>query len=158
MVGPDPHSRGHAHDAFHAALFNSGRPLLGATAGRSPRAPRRMAIGWKESNICRRAIAAAIPWLKQAESIEVLHIVARAPAELAAAEELLAGLGLRANCHPLVRGAAPVGEQLLAEAVARGADWLVIGAYSRPPLAERVFGGVTRVVLSEARLPVFMLY
>jgi nucleotide-binding universal stress UspA family protein len=158
MVGPGPHSRGHAHDAFHAALFNSDRPLLRAPPDAQARAPRRITIGWKESDVCRRAIAAAVPWLKQAESIEVLHVVARDPAELAAAAELLARLGLQANCHPLVRGATPVGEQLLAEAAAQGADWLVIGAYSRPPLAERVFGGVTRVVLSAARLPVFMLY
>ena len=158
MTGPGPHSRGHAHEAFHAALFSSGRPLLRAPPGGPARAPRRIAIGWKESDVCRRAIAAAVPWLKQAESIQLLHIIARDPEELSAAAELLARLGLQASCHPLVRGATPVGEQLLAEAAQRGADWLVIGAYSRPPLAERVFGGVTRVVLQEAQLTVFMLY
>ena len=158
MAGPGLHSRRHAHDAFHAALFTSRRPLLRAPTGAPARAPRRIVIGWKESDVCRRAIAAAVPWLKQAESIELLHVVARDPEELSAATELLARLGLRANCHPLVRGATPVGEQLLAEAAQRGADWLVIGAYSRPPLSERIFGGVTRVVLQEAQLPVFMLY
>ena len=158
MTGPGPHSRGHAHEAFHAALFCSGRPLLRAPPGGPARPPRRIAIGWKESDVCRRAIAAAVPWLKQAESIQLLHIIARDPEELSAAAELLARLGLQASCHPLVRGATPVGEQLLAEAAQRGADWLVIGAYSRAPLAERAFGGVTRVVLQEAQLPVFMLY
>jgi nucleotide-binding universal stress UspA family protein len=158
MTGLGPHSRGHAHEAFHAALFSSGRPLLRAPSGGRARAPRRIAIGWNVSDVCRRAMAAAVPWLKQAESIQLLHIVARDPDELSAPAELMARLGLRASCHPLVGGATPVGEQLLAAAAQRAADWLVIGAYSRPPLAERVFGGVTRVVLQEALLPVFMLY
>lgn len=158
MAGPGPHSRGHAQEAFRAALFGSGRPLLRVPPAGPARPPRRIVIGWKESDVCRRAIIAAAPWLRQAESVAVLHSVARDVAELDAATGLLDQLGVRADRHALARGEAPVGEQLLAEAAARGADWLVIGAYRRPPLAEWLLGGVTRVVLHAARLPVFMLY
>jgi nucleotide-binding universal stress UspA family protein len=45
---------------------------------------------------------------------------------------------------------------LLSEAVAFGADLLVMGAYGHSHLSEWMFGGVTRTVLGEARLPVLM--
>jgi nucleotide-binding universal stress UspA family protein len=48
------------------------------------------------------------------------------------------------------------GERLLAEAQAVQADWLVVGAYRRNRLVEWVLGGITRTVLDQARLPVFM--
>ena len=46
------------------------------------------------------------------------------------------------------------GESLLAQATAHGADLLVMGAYGHARVRELVFGGVTRHVLREARLPV----
>ena len=107
--------------------------------------------------MCRRAVAEAAPWLRRAERVDVLHAIARDRAELDAAGALLEGLGIAAYLHALDRGATPVGTQLLAEAAALHADWLVIGAYRRPPLAELLLGGVTRVVLHDARLPVFLM-
>jgi nucleotide-binding universal stress UspA family protein len=48
-----------------------------------------------------------------------------------------------------------VGRLLLSQAAAFGADLLVMGACGHS-LRERVFGGVTRTVLTEAALPVLM--
>jgi nucleotide-binding universal stress UspA family protein len=158
MAAPGPHPRGHAREAFYAALFDTQRPLLRMPLGVGARTPRRIVIGWKDSAVCRRAVTAAAPWLRQAEAVDVLHVVVRGTAELDAAGRLLGELGIRASLHPLDRKTGPVGEQLLAEAAAHGADWLVIGAFRRPPLAEWLLGGVTRVVLQTARLPVFLMH
>jgi nucleotide-binding universal stress UspA family protein len=49
-----------------------------------------------------------------------------------------------------------VGDVLLAEAAAFGADLVVMGAFGHSRLSERVFGGVTRTALLEAALPVLV--
>jgi nucleotide-binding universal stress UspA family protein len=49
-----------------------------------------------------------------------------------------------------------MGQALLAEAHAVGADLLVIGAYAHRPLVEAVLGGVTRTMLHTADIPLFM--
>jgi nucleotide-binding universal stress UspA family protein len=158
MAAPGPHAKGRAAEAFRAALFDTHRPLLRIAPGAPVRPPRRIAIGWKDSEVCRRAIAAATPWLRRAERVDVLHAVARDAAELAAADRLLTGIGIVARLHPLDPGPTPVGAQLLAEAAALDADWLLIGAYRHPPLAEWLLGGVTRLVLQVARLPVLLMH
>ena len=157
MAAPGPHAHGRAEAAFHAALFDSHRPLLRVPPELPARAPRRIAVGWKDSEVCHRAIAEAAPWLRRAERVDVLHTVVRDRSELDAAGSLLAGLGIAAHLHAFDRDATPVGTQLLAEAASLHADWLVIGAYRRPPLAELLLGGVTRVMLHDARLPVFLM-
>ncbi len=158
MAAPGPHAHGRAEAAFRAALFDSHRPLLRVPVGEPAHAPRRIAIAWKESAVCRRAIAEALPWLRHAEQVDVLHSVARDRSELDAARALLEGLGVAAHVHALHHATGPVGVQLLAEAGTLRADWLVIGAYRRPPVAEWLLGGVTRVVLQDARLPVFLMH
>ena len=158
MAAPAPHARGRALEALHAALFGTHRLLLLVPQHGPARPPRRIAIGWKDSAVCRAAITEAAPWLRQADAVDVLHAVARDPAELEAASRLLHELGVAATLHALPRGDAPVGAQLLAEAAARHADWLLIGAYRRPQAVEWLLGGVTRTVLREARLPVLMLH
>jgi nucleotide-binding universal stress UspA family protein len=52
----------------------------------------------------------------------------------------------------------PVGERLVADAVAAGADLLVMGAYGRSRMRETIFGGATRSVLHESALPVLMAH
>ena len=49
-----------------------------------------------------------------------------------------------------------IGEALIAEAHAAGADLLVMGAYTRSRLAEFIIGGATREVLATADMPVLM--
>ena len=156
MAAPVPHARGQVQEAFHAALFDTHRLLLRVPHPGPVAPPRRIAIGWKDSAVCRAAIAQGLPWLRAAEAVDLLHVVARDKAELLAAEALLRGHGIAASPHALPRGEAPVGRQLLAEAATLQADWLLIGAYRRPQAVEWLLGGVTRTVLQEATLPVLL--
>jgi nucleotide-binding universal stress UspA family protein len=49
-----------------------------------------------------------------------------------------------------------MGDFLLSQAAAFGADLLVMGAYGQSKLHEWIFGGITQTVLYEAELPVLM--
>jgi nucleotide-binding universal stress UspA family protein len=70
--------------------------------------------------------------------------------------EHLARHGARVEVLRLWSKGEDVGRLLLSQATAFGADLLVMGAYGHSRLRERVFGGVTRTVLTEAALPVLM--
>ncbi len=55
-------------------------------------------------------------------------------------------------------GSGSLGEALLEEAAKAEADLLVMGAYGHSRLREMVLGGVTRSVLSDADIPVFLMH
>lgn len=159
MTEPTAESHGHARQAFHAALFDTGRPLLTVPAAREAGPVRRIMIGWKSGEASRKALRAAAPWLRRAPEVLVVRVGVAEPDELAMAEQELAGLGVRAAAMRAVpENGLSDGERLLAEAETAGADWLVMGAYRHGRLIEWVMGGVTRTVLREARLPVFLVH
>lgn len=149
-----------ARDAFHAALFRASRLVLvapKAAAGGVAAVGRRIVVGWKPTDQARHAVEAALPWLKTAESVTVVCVgkAGAAPYE-PSARELMTSLGVDATFVTLQRDARSVGVQLLAEAHRLGGDCLLIGAYHHGPLWEAVLGGVTRDVLHQLDLPVFM--
>lgn len=156
MASPTPESLGHAHTAFHAALFETHRPLLMVPPAHEPRAVRRIAIGWQDSEVCRRAIQAAAPWLRQAEDVRIVHVGEAEAEALRGVERLFADSGVRVTARSVRADGLTDGERLLAEAEA--ADWLVIGAYRHNRLINWVLGGVTNTVLNQAQLPVFMVH
>ncbi len=156
MAAPTTTTRGHALQAFHAALFDVHRPLLAVPPDHQAGPIRRILIGWKEGEVSRRAIEAALPWLRQAADVQVVRVGKADDGELAAADQFMASLGVNAAARAVAENGMADGERLLAEARAVQADWLVMGAYRHNRLVEWVFGGITRTVLDQAQLPVFM--
>ena len=134
-VNAGPNARGHARTALHTALFDTGRPVLAIPADHAARAVRRIAVGWKDSTVSRSAVQAALPWLRKAEEVQVLHVGDDA-GELAAAEQLLSGLGVGATLQAVPEHGLADGERLLAEVTALEVDWLVMGAYRRRRIVE----------------------
>ena len=66
--------------------------------------------------------------------------------------------GIAIEPVPLTQGKESVGAQLLREAHALGADCLVMGAYRHHRLLEMILGGVTRHMLQEADMPLFLMH
>ena len=150
-----------AADALHGALFAAHRLVLlaprdalapGATIGRH------VVIGWKPGEATRQTIQAALPWLRRAERITALW-VAKAGAEPydKSARALFEKLGLTVEIVGLAPDSRGVGRRLLDETAARGGDCLLIGAFKHSSLWEALLGGVTRDVLAQAEIPVFMM-
>lgn len=157
MANLTPHSRGHARTAFRACLFNTHRPFLIVPHGQAAPAPARVLVGWKDTPPARRAVAAAVPWLQQAEAVRVVRVGGPDPHQLAWVREYLDGAGIAADIGTLARrDGVAVAAQLLHEARRFRADWLVTGAYWHSEYAEWVLGGVTTALLKDAELPLFM--
>ena len=146
-------------EAFVEILTRSGRPIL-LSAEAPSRLARKVVLGWDGGASAARAVSAALPFLKKAESIEILS-VQRAPLRetgFADLHDYLALHGLSATERTVEQGARPVGEAILESAAQAGADLLVMGAYSRGALRESVFGGATAHIRSHATLPIFMAH
>ena len=150
-----------AADAFHAALFGGRRLVLVAprdVADCERVIGRHMVIGWKPGAPAEAAARAALPWLKKANKITVLW-GAKPGAGFyePSARDFFQRLGLNVEILHLSRSAGSIGHDLLNEAERLGGDCLLIGAFTHGAWWETLFGGVTRDVLAEARIPVFTM-
>jgi len=121
-----------------------------------------IALAWNRSDEALAAIHAARPLLAHATRIVVLEGgSADEPLDggLVPAFDLMRYMtwqGFRVE-HDTIRGeSSEAGEMLIHAARRHRADLLVMGAYGRSRLTERMLGGATRSVLFDASLPVFL--
>ena len=143
-----------AHRALHAALFDTGRPVLVVPAT-SAGFGRRVAIAWKDDGKAEAAIRATLDWLRQAESV-VLLLVAEDGETGAAVPALLRENGVAAEARIVDPGGRAAGLALIEAAGRMGADLLVMGAYAHGSWREAILGGVTQHVLTESTIPVLL--
>jgi len=121
-----------------------------------------MAIAWNGSVESIRAIHAAMPLLKRAKRIVLIHGERVAPYSLVDCkpplniEKHLEQHGLDFSKRAITVAPDLVGSELLTAAWEARADMLVMGAYGRARFSEWIFGGATRHVLEHAKLPVLM--
>ncbi|EHM01938.1 universal stress family protein [Acetobacteraceae bacterium AT-5844] len=142
-----------------SVMFGCGRPLLLVPPGWShPTLGQRVLIGWNGSREATRAVADALPLLRQAEAVHVLSAVdqgqdtpKRRADELA---EHLARHDVRVSASTVSTGGREAQDVLLNAAADRGSDLLVMGGYGRGRLRELVLGGVTRTLFRSAPMPV----
>ena len=148
------------HDrAIESGLFDSGRPIL--IAAQTP--PREIGanalIAWNCSTEQARTTGFAMPLLRKAERITVLHVeggTAVPGPSAAQATQYLQRNGLNAVLMTVALDGRSTGEAILAAAQSLGCDLLVKGAYTQSRLRQMIFGGATRHILKHARLPVLM--
>jgi len=106
------------------------------------------------------AVTAALPFLKCAESVEIL-CVSRSkdePIDSVELKEYLALQGVSATERHVEAGTRAVGDVLLEEAIKSGAGLLVAGGYGHSRLRELFFSGVTSHVVSHAGMPLFLVH
>ncbi len=149
-----------APSAFvESVLIGSGRPALVLPhAGVLDVAADEPLIGWNATPPAARAVAAALPWLRQSRRVHVLDEAgdeARGDGVLGIVGFLrLHGIDPVVHHHP--DSAATIGDSLLGLAGDVHADMLVMGCYGHGRLSELAFGGASRTVLQHMALPVFM--
>jgi nucleotide-binding universal stress UspA family protein len=139
----------------------SGTPSLFAPAKFAASPPfERIVAAWDGGRAAKRALQDGLPFLKQARSVQLVIVSADGdPPEEVGAEAILRHLASH-DVKAAVNRAPPsregVAETLLHQCVQADADLLVMGAYGHSRASEMLLGGVTRTVLAQAQLPVFM--
>lgn len=143
-----------------AALFESGRPVIiaGSTAPRT--IGERVVIAWNQSTETARTVALGMPLLAGAHSVVVLEVQGWSFPGPSGQDLVrhLARNGLPASFRSIKPAGRSNGQAILDEAAALDADLLVKGAYTQTRLREVIFGGATRHIITEARLPVLMAH
>ena len=120
-------------------------------------------VGWDGSLAAIRAIDGALPLLCRARNVRLALVNPEREAGLHG-QEPGADMALylaRHGVHVEVvveRSALPAGEVLLGMARASNAGLLVAGAFGHSRFREIVLGGVTRIVLARAALPVLLAH
>jgi len=160
-------------ELVNQVLPHAGRPVLVlptalGTVDTPVTLPRRVLIAWDASREAGRALASALPLLRQAELVELVvcetDAAGRVARDVHMADPLpyLARHGVRATLrrHTLAGGGLfkrdAVGEALLSVAVDERFDLMVMGAYAHSRLRETFLGGATRTVLAQMTLPVLL--
>jgi nucleotide-binding universal stress UspA family protein len=147
-------------DGFIRALTKLERPVLLSAEKAPEQIGRKVAVGWDGGVTCARALMAALPYLKKAETIELLT-VQNGSLQGRGVESVAAYLALHGlSCSQLVlaRREQNVAEVLLETAADHGCDLLVAGGYGHSRLMESIFGGVTEHIVSHPKIPVFMMH
>lgn len=143
-----------------AALFESGRPVLVTPGSTSSSLGERVVVAWNGSTETARCIALSMPFLLRAQSVVVLTVEGwGVPGP--SAEQMTAHL-VRNTIPATTRRVEPegrsVGEAILQECAALGADLMVKGAYTHSRLRQLVFGGATRHLLANSDVPLLMAH
>ncbi|MFT5448987.1 MAG: nucleotide-binding universal stress UspA family protein [Gammaproteobacteria bacterium] len=142
-----------------AALFECGRPVL-ITPEESGSIGEHAAIAWNGSTETARTIALSMPLLLQSKQVTVISVegwsVPGPDGEQMARH--LQRNGIQTSlCTVALDGRTP-GQAVCAESLSAGADLLIKGAYTQSRLRQLVFGGATRHILYESKLPVVMAH
>lgn len=147
---------------IEAVLFGCGRPAIVVpndwTKGA---AAKRIVVAWDGGGRAARAVGDALPLLARAEAVDVVCVTDGGAGDLAGSD---IARHLSRHCPqlrlldvPIAHGDA--GRTVLEHLAGSGqADLLVMGAFAHSRLFQLVLGGVTSVMLEEARLPVFYSY
>ena len=148
-------------------LLKAAKPALVVPyAGSFEVVGRRVLVAWNGGAQATRAIDSALPLIEQANEVHVAVFgdVRGDAREGDHGEEPGADIGLylaRHNAHVSVtrsRAELDVGAQILNRASDLGADLIVMGAYGKSPLRERLLGGATRTLLESMTVPVLMAH
>lgn len=146
--------------AIEKAIFDSGRPLLLTPRDTGLKKVGRVAVFWNGGTQAARAVAAALPLLHDADAVDIMWVDEDVEDDfiLNGLDEYLAWHGITSSIKRFRPDERLIGELLMDEAVAGGADLVVMGGYSHSRLREFILGGVTQHMLDESPLPALIAH
>jgi len=144
--------------------MSSGRPvLIVPNAGHFEGFGKHILVCWNTSREAVRAVNDALPLLQAAEKVTVLVVN---PDKMASGDHgeipsadialHLARHGIKVEAASTTSDGTDVGDIILSRASDLGADMIVCGAYGHSRTREWILGGVTKTLVEETTIPVFM--
>jgi len=148
-------------DATHekiiqALIFESGRPILifpAQSVDKLADSFAHVAIGWDNSAQSARAVADAMPILRNAKSVSVFTAADKnAVADIDSGAALVGYLGahgVKATFEIVRKNGSSIGKVMEAFVLQNGIDLLVMGAYRHSRLQEFIMGGATYTIVGQ---------
>jgi nucleotide-binding universal stress UspA family protein len=148
-----------AHPDIGELVLTTGRPVLAlAPTGESVKA-RNVVVAWKDTREARRAVSDALPLLRGADQVLVATVdegdygSERARLETLVSWMHLHGVPARGEVLPMGQGLA---NTIHNAAAAIGADLIVAGGYGHSRFREWLLGGMTRELLDQPTISLFL--
>ena len=164
----DAYGFGVPPDFVEAEVVGTGKPVLVIPyAGdfEETASVKRALVAWKPTRESARALAAALPLLRQATNVQILRAIEPDAdrddsAADATPEAYLRRHGVTAaiDTKTTVGTGAQIGEALLSAAADASAQLLVMGCYGHARAREWLLGGASRTVLRSMTVPVLMVH
>jgi nucleotide-binding universal stress UspA family protein len=152
---------GAARALAEGVLFNSGRPVVLVPPGYKADAEFPIVtIAWDGSARAARAVGDAAPILSEAELVQIVCVAEEAKGAIFGAD-LAARLSRdckRVELANLPSGEGDIGGAIQNQAMSTRSHLLVMGAYAHARLVELIMGGVTKSLMRESEIPLFMSY
>ena len=143
------------------SLVTLGLPVLMLPRGGGfPKVGRRILVAWDRSPVALRAVNNARPFLREAEEVKVLSVnlepIYRGATDGSGIIEHLARHDIRAKRLRVTAEDARMSDVILSTAAAEKSDLIVMGAFGKRGLRERILGGVTSNVIEDAKVPLLL--
>jgi nucleotide-binding universal stress UspA family protein len=151
--------REHAEIRPDVVALRGGRPVITVPETGADSLPGHVLLAWDGKRAATRALGDLLQVLGGAGRVTVLTVAARPEAPPEAGDDVMGLLGRhgiaaeRLHRPPSRHG---VTRTILDACTETGAGMLVMGAYEHSKFTEDLWGGVTRDILGEARIPVMM--
>lgn len=149
----------------NGALFRTPTPMMIVPKRQPIEAhPKTILVAWDSTEEAARAARQAMDFLQGAESVHVTLVDPIASSTVNGEEPgadvatFLARHGVKVDVDCISSAGRPIDETLRQHATDVDADMIVMGAYNHPRLQERLFGGVTRSMLQNTTLPLFLAH
>lgn len=167
VVLPQPYGDGKGVElepVLEGALFEGQVPVMVVPDTVEPAtSPKRIVVGWNESNEALRALRSAMPLLVEADTV---HVVVIDPPKHGPnrsdpggmVSEFLARHGVKTEIDVLAKTLPRVSDVMLRHVSDINADMVVMGAYGHSRFREAILGGATRNMLEQAGVTVFMAH
>jgi len=142
-------------------VLNASRPVLAIPDGcKFDGIADRALVAWNPGKSASRALFDAIPLLRNAKDVTLFTVGSDTAKDGLTPEQYMALTLNRHDIHAELivqpKDRAKVGELILAQATQSDSDLLVVGCYGHSRLREIVFGGVTRHILRNAKIPLLL--
>lgn len=144
---------------FEAAVLKSGKPVLMFPRVMQSISFDSVIIGWNNSPEASKAISSSIEILKSAKRVKIVSSKEYVGdiSTMNSLIEYLSNHSIKAE-YEIVKTTRVAGEALLTSAVNGEFDLIVAGAYGHKGLKELMFGGTTRYLLENSKIPVFLAH
>jgi nucleotide-binding universal stress UspA family protein len=120
----------------------------------------RALVAWDGSPEASAAVRAATPLLQGASQVHIVTVEEEGKRSFPAidASAYLSRHGIASELHEWPKKQRSVEEALADAANELAVDWIVMGAFGHSRLRETIFGGVTRFLLTAARVPLLLAH
>ena len=145
-------------EIFNDLVFRSGRSVLMVPDNGVTPTLDHMLIAWNGRAECARAVGGALPLLRKAKTISVLQVgnLGEDRPTLKDIGDYLKAHGVDAKQIHEPASKVSVGETVYGKAQELEVDSIVIGAFSTARWRELILGGVTRHLIENSDIPIYM--